>query len=71
LFDPSNPDVKLCSYTIKSAATSQAVIMCVVEKNEGGYWNIFEVGKLSKGNVLDYSPIMNTIDTINSMKKED
>ena len=64
MFDPSNPDVQLCSYTIQSAATSQAVIMCVVERNDGGSWNIFEIGKLSDGNALNYLPIMNTINNM-------
>ena len=62
LFDSSKPDVQLCSYTIQAAAASQAVIMCVVERNTGeGNWNIFEVGKLSDGDVMNYTPIMNTI----------
>ena len=64
LFDPSNPDVQLCSYTIHSAATSRAVIMCMVEKNAEGSWNIFEIGKLSDGNASNYSPIINTIDSM-------
>ncbi|CAB4475439.1 hypothetical protein RhiirA5_401259 [Rhizophagus irregularis] len=61
LFDPSYPDTQLCSYTIQSASTSKAVIMCVIEKSDEGNWNIFEIGKLCDGNVLDYTPILNTI----------
>ena len=61
MFDPSNPDVQLCSYTIQSASTSKAVIMCIVEKSGEGNWNIFEIGKLSDGNVWNYPPIVNTI----------
>ncbi|CAB4437791.1 unnamed protein product [Rhizophagus irregularis] len=46
MFDPSKPDIQLCSYTIQSAASSQAVIMCVAAKNGyDGNWNVFEVGK--------------------------
>ncbi|GBB96373.1 hypothetical protein RclHR1_02740004 [Rhizophagus clarus] len=68
MYDPSDPDVQLCSYTIQSAADSQAVIMCVVEKNERdekGNWNIFEIGRLSDGNAKYYQPIMETISNIN------
>ncbi|RIA95138.1 hypothetical protein C1645_872984 [Glomus cerebriforme] len=61
MFDPSYPEIQLCSYTIRSAATSKAVIMCIVEKSEKGDWNIFEIGKLSDGNVWNYTPILNTI----------
>ncbi|CAG8685872.1 hypothetical protein RhiirA5_421732 [Rhizophagus irregularis] len=68
MYDPSDPDVQLCSYTIQSAADSQAVIMCVVERNEKdekGNWNIFEIGRLSDGNAKYYQPIMETISNIN------
>ncbi|RIA95137.1 hypothetical protein C1645_872983 [Glomus cerebriforme] len=68
MYDPADPDIQLCSYTIQSAAASQAVIMCVVEKNERddkGNWNIFEIGRLSDGNAMNYQPIMNTINNIN------
>lgn len=68
MYDPSDPDIQLCSYTIQSAADSQAVIMCVVERNEKdekGNWNIFEIGKLSDGNAKYYQPIMETISNIN------
>ncbi|CAI2176858.1 16557_t:CDS:2, partial [Funneliformis geosporum] len=58
LFDPTNPNVLLCSYTLKSAAKSRAVIICVVEN---GNWNIFEIGKLSDGYADNYTPITNTI----------
>ncbi|CAG8707966.1 6567_t:CDS:2, partial [Funneliformis mosseae] len=61
MFDPSNPNVQLCSYSISSAASSRAVIMCVVSKNREGYWNVFEVGKLSDGNARNYAPINHTI----------
>ncbi|GBB99893.1 hypothetical protein RclHR1_03670013 [Rhizophagus clarus] len=61
LFDPSYPDTQLCSYTIRSASASRAVIMCVIEKSNEGNWNIFEIGKLSDGNAKDYVPILNTI----------
>ncbi|CAI2171509.1 10817_t:CDS:2 [Funneliformis geosporum] len=61
MYDPSNPKVQLCSYSISSAASSRAVIMCVVSKNNDGYWNVFEVGKLSDGNARNYAPINNTI----------
>ncbi|GES88827.1 hypothetical protein RCL_jg16577.t1 [Rhizophagus clarus] len=65
MFDPANPDTQLCSYTIQSAADSQAVIMCVVEKNDINSWNVFEIGKLSAGNAMNYQPILNTINGIN------
>jgi hypothetical protein len=66
LFDPSYPDTQLCSYTIRSASTSKAVIMCVIEKSNEGNWNIFEIGKLCDGNVLDYKPIFNTISNMDA-----
>ncbi|CAG8564877.1 16237_t:CDS:2 [Funneliformis caledonium] len=65
LFDPSNPNVQLCSYTLKSAAKSRAVIVCVVEKSRFGNWNIFEIGKLSDGYADNYTPITNTIKDMN------
>jgi len=64
MFDPSYPDIQLCSYTIRSATTSKAVIMCVVEKSEEGNWNIFEIGKLSDGSVWNYTPILNAISSM-------
>ena len=65
MFDPSKPDVQLCSYTIQSAASSQAVIMCVAAKNPyDGNWNVFEIGKLSAGNAKNYTPVETTINNM-------
>ncbi|CAG8569892.1 1670_t:CDS:2 [Funneliformis caledonium] len=67
MFDPSKPNIQLCSYTIQSAASSQAVIMCVAARNSfEGNWNVFEIGKLSAGNAKNYTPIE---DTISNMDK--
>ncbi|CAJ0762973.1 3640_t:CDS:10 [Entrophospora sp. SA101] len=42
------PNEQLCRYNIRMAASSQAVIMCVVSKNKiDGIWNIYEIGRLS------------------------
>jgi len=65
LYDPSDPDVQLCSYTIKSAAKSRAVIMCVVEKVRNGNWNIFEIGRVSDSHASNYTLITNVIKDIN------
>ncbi|CAJ0862678.1 6504_t:CDS:2 [Entrophospora sp. SA101] len=48
LYDPDKPNEQLCRYNIRMAASSQAVIMCVVSKNKiDGIWNIYEIGRLS------------------------
>nr|CAG8505788.1 3277_t:CDS:2 [Entrophospora candida] len=55
LYDPDKPNEQLCRYNIRMAASSQALIMCVVSKNKiDGIWNIYEIGRLSSGNANNY-----------------
>nr|CAG8434241.1 3395_t:CDS:2 [Entrophospora candida] len=62
LYDPDKPNEQLCKYEIRTAASSQAVIMCVVAKSKiDSTWNIYEIGKLSSGNAKNYSSIQATI----------
>ncbi|CAG8457042.1 10183_t:CDS:2 [Cetraspora pellucida] len=53
LFNETKPDKYLWNYTVGAAAISQAVIMVCVSK-VGTEWNVYEIGKLSAGNVLLY-----------------
>ncbi|CAG8460819.1 17373_t:CDS:10 [Acaulospora morrowiae] len=65
MYDTMTPHINLCTYTIQSAASSQAVIMCCVGKNSlDGTWAVYEVGKLSNGNAKNYAPIEYTIGTL-------
>ncbi|CAG8782691.1 15504_t:CDS:1, partial [Racocetra fulgida] len=53
--------VQLCDYSIQSAATSQAVIMCYVERSMEDSWEVIPVGLLSNGNAMNYVPIKRSI----------
>ncbi|CAG8511146.1 560_t:CDS:2 [Diversispora eburnea] len=67
MYDSSTPNINLCTYTIQQAASSQAVIMCCVGKNNlDGSWAVYEVGQLSAGNAKNYVPIEYTIGTLDS-----
>ncbi|CAG8677425.1 10665_t:CDS:2, partial [Acaulospora morrowiae] len=57
LYDESQPDKELCTYTIQQAANSQAVIMCCVSRAGQGMWQVIQIGRLSAGNANDYDPI--------------
>ncbi|CAG8447959.1 12478_t:CDS:2 [Ambispora leptoticha] len=64
LYDESQPDKQLCTYTIQDASDSQAVIMCCVSRVGNGMWHVIEVGKLTIGNANDYDPIMISISEV-------
>lgn len=65
MYDSSTPNINLCTYSIQQAASSQAVIMCCVGKNNlDGSWAVYEIGKLSAGNAKNYVPIEHTIGTL-------
>ncbi|CAG8593149.1 9031_t:CDS:2 [Acaulospora colombiana] len=65
MYDTTTPHINLCTYTIQSAANSQAVIMCCVGKNSlDGTWAVYEIGRLSNGNAKNYAPIEYTIGTL-------
>ncbi|CAG8440034.1 10178_t:CDS:2 [Cetraspora pellucida] len=62
LYDEENPNKQLCEYNIHKAGKSRAVIMCLIDRSYyGGKWKVIEVGRLSEGNVMNYSPIMENI----------
>lgn len=60
-FEADKPTQNLCNTTFTHAGHARAVIMCSVSRDAGGKWKIFESGKLSAGNALDYEPIKSTI----------
>ncbi|XP_013410155.1 uncharacterized protein LOC106173543 [Lingula anatina] len=62
-FEASNKSKSLCNTTFVHAGLSQAVIMCSVSRVDGA-WQIFESGKLSRGNAKNYEPIKATINKI-------
>ena len=67
LYDTEKPDDQLCSYKLRAAASSKAVIMCAVIRNKNKTtWDVFEIGKLSAGNAKDYTPIKNTIEKLST-----
>ncbi|XP_062603649.1 uncharacterized protein LOC134265458 [Saccostrea cucullata] len=60
-YEASNIQKNLCKTTFTHAGHSQAVIMCSVSRNSQGRWEIYESGKLSAGNAMNYSQIQCTI----------
>ncbi|CAG8534104.1 5674_t:CDS:2 [Paraglomus occultum] len=64
LFDQEHPDKNLCSYELKKAANTQAVIMCCVARTAHGMWNVIQVGAESAGNAKDYTAIERKIETL-------
>ncbi|RIB18383.1 hypothetical protein C2G38_2085824 [Gigaspora rosea] len=65
LYDEDSPKKdQLCDYSIQTAATSQAVIMCYVARSMDDCWEVIPVGKLSNGNALNYHPIKSSINEI-------
>jgi len=60
-YEKDNPGEDLCKTTFQHAGSSQAVIMCSVSRNTYGRWEIFDSGQVSKGNAMNYEPLMNTI----------
>lgn len=63
-FEASNTQTDLCKTTFTHAGNSQAVVMCSVSKNSLGTWEIYESGKLSAGNAMNYAPLQNTISNL-------
>jgi stress response protein SCP2 len=61
LYDEKRPNEQLCDYAIQTAATSQAVVMCYLEKNAGDSWDVWRCGALSAGSVRAFQPIEDTI----------
>jgi stress response protein SCP2 len=59
-YEASNKIKNLCKTTFNHARGSQAVIMCSVSKKQGA-WRIFESGKLSSGNAMNYYSMIQTI----------
>ncbi|CAG2221485.1 unnamed protein product [Mytilus edulis] len=59
-YEASRPEVSLGNTTFTHAKHSQAVIMCSMSR-EGGRWEIYELGKLSAGNVRRYGPLKTSI----------
>ncbi|CAG8568851.1 14878_t:CDS:2 [Cetraspora pellucida] len=64
LYDEAKPLKCLCKYNINKAGNSRAVIMCLINRSQRGNWNVFELGKLSRGNAKDYGPIKDNINRI-------
>ncbi|KAL4237387.1 hypothetical protein ACF0H5_002105 [Mactra antiquata] len=60
-YEKSKPGKDLCKTTFHHARASQAVVMCSMSRNSHGRWEIFESGKLSAGNAMNYDPIQKTI----------
>ena len=56
MVDVTQPDKALCSYQLKRAANSQAVIMCCVSR-DNQVWKVIEIGRLSQGSTGNYDPI--------------
>jgi stress response protein SCP2 len=52
----------LCEYQIHQVADSQAVIMCSLTLTTRG-WEVVQVGMPCDGNVKDYNPILQTIES--------
>lgn len=63
-YEASNMKKDLCKTTFAHAGNSQAVIMCFLSKNSQGRWDIYESGKLSAGNAMNYGPLKNTISNL-------
>ena len=65
-FEASNKSKDLCSTTFTHARHSQAVIMCSVARS-GGQWKIFNNGRLSAGNAMNYTHLISTIQSLINM----
>lgn len=63
-YEASDMKKDLCNTTFTQAKNSEAVIMCSLSKNSQGIWQIFESGKLSAGNAMDYEPLKSTISNL-------
>lgn len=63
-YEASNAEDDLCKTAFTHAGNSQAVVMCSVSKNSHGTWEIYESGKLSGGNAMDYGPLQSTISNL-------
>lgn len=63
-YEASNTEQDLCNTTFTHAGNSQAVVMCSVSKNSHGRWEIYESGKLSAGNAMNYHPLQSTISNL-------
>lgn len=63
-YEASNAKEDLCKTAFTHAGNSQAVVMCSVSKNSHGTWEIYESGKLSAGNAMDYGPLQSTISNL-------
>ena len=59
-FEASDTKKDLCKTTFTHAKHSQAVIMCSMSRSDAG-WEIYESGKLSKGNAANYRPLVRSI----------
>ncbi|CAG8568870.1 14879_t:CDS:2, partial [Cetraspora pellucida] len=65
LYDEENPYKQLCKYNINKANNSRAVIVCLITRSpNGSNWNVFEIGKSSRGTARDYDPIKDKINKI-------
>ncbi|CAH1763190.1 11664_t:CDS:2 [Entrophospora sp. SA101] len=70
LYDTEKPDDQLCSCKLKYAASSSAIIMCVVIRNIfNNTWDIFEIGESSTGNAKNYTSIKSTISSLSTFFK--
>lgn len=63
-YEADKPNKDLCKTSFTHAGHSQAVIMCSVSRGVGGKWNIYESGKLSAGNAMNYDPLTDTIQSL-------
>lgn len=59
-YEASEPNTDLCTTTFTHANYSQAVVMCSMS-NARGSWEIFDSGKLSAGNAMNYQHLQTTI----------
>lgn len=63
-YEVKNPNNNLCETTLTRAASSQAVVMCSLSRDQYDVWNIYQSGKLSTGNAKHYDPLINTIQSL-------
>ena len=64
LVDTKLPDCELCSYSLESAGSSQAVIMARISRSVAGGWKVEPIGVTSVGTVRCYAPILATLENI-------
>jgi len=69
LFDASDVNNDLTSYSVNKQVFSQAVIVCCVSRQAEGHWRIWEVGLETAGNGRNFEPIKTTIQQLIKEKR--